>query len=363
MIRILLVLLFAVLAPTSASAHLLPKQSATVRIVDNSAYLVVSVPASALSGIDDDANGTLSLEEIGRHNQDIARQFEARFSVRDKTANGSRALTMVMSPLTDGETDETDYVVVLHTVSFDTAPTQPSIETDLFGTGAGEDQFRVRATLGETVENTILAAGNPGHTFFRGSLAVLTDFIRIGFEHIWAGADHLVFLLTVVVIGASWRHWLAVITSFTIAHSITLALSALNILRIPAAVVEPGIALSIVIMAGLNLLAYARGSAASHTSGWPRVAIVFACGLLHGFGFASAIGAMSMDAGNRVATLAGFNIGIEAGQLLFVGLVLALIALIRKLALTRMADRLPVAASVVALGIGSFWLVERAGIV
>lgn len=358
--RWLLALLCVLLLPTAASAHLLPKQTATMRIKDDAAFLVVSVPISALKNVDDDENGMLSLAEIERHNQDIARQFEAGFHVSDEAAIGSGVLTMVMSPVTDGETDESDYVVVLQRINFNATPQQPSIHTTLFGTGAGENQIRIKASRGEEVEVAIVGADNPGHIFFRGGLAVFSDFIGTGFEHIWSGADHLLFLLTIIIVGASWRHWMLVITGFTIAHSITLALSVLNIVRIPSTIAETGIALSIVIMAALNLRGYASGKAA-HGTGWPRVAIVFACGLLHGFGFASAIGSAAINAGNRAATIAGFNIGIELGQLLFVGLVLALLALVRKLSFAKLADVLPPAASLFAFCMGLYWLAQRTG--
>ncbi len=356
MIARALVAICLFLLPALAQAHLLPKQNATLRIIDKAAFVVVAVPVSALDGVDDDANGKLSLAELERHNADIARQFGARFHVSDNGVKASQALTMVMSPLTDGETYDTDYAVVLHRVNFVNAPQNPSIDTDLFGTGRKEGQMRVKASRGETVEIAILEPGATHHVFFRGSLAVFVDFIRIGFEHIWTGYDHLLFLLTIVMIGASLRYWFAVVSSFTIAHSITLALSTLGVLRIDPAIVEPGIALSIVVMALLNLRVLAKHR---YQAGWSRVAIVFACGLLHGFGFGSAVGSMALDANNRFATLAGFNIGIEIGQFLFVGAVLAVTALLAKIAPPLLVKHIPRAASIFAAIMGTTMLIGR----
>jgi HupE / UreJ protein len=361
MLRWLFLLISLALIPSVANAHLLPKQTATIRVVDRSAFLVVSVPVSALTGVDDDANGMLSLDEISRHNEAIARQFNARLQVTDSTSTAVPALTMVMSPNTDGESAPTDYVIVLHRVNFSAVPPRPTIRFDLFGTGAGEGQVRVRATQGDRVEVAILSAGAIEHTFFKGALAVMSEYVENGIRHIWAGADHLLFLLTIIIAGAGWRHWLMVITSFTVAHSITLAASTLDVFKVPASVAEPGIALSIVVMAALNLHAHFKGSAAIHV-GWPKVAIIFVCGLLHGFGFASAIGAVSLDPVNQAATLAGFNIGIEMGQLAFVASALAMIAALRRLPVRSLADRMPVATSGLAICAGLFWFVERIGV-
>ena len=216
----------------------------------------------------------------------------------------------------------------------------------------------MKASHGEIVEVAILAPGTSSHIFFRGSLAIFSDFVGIGFDHIWSGYDHLLFLLTIVVLGASWRYWLAVVTSFTLAHSITLTLSTLDLLRIDPAIVEPGIALSIVGVALLNLLVLARKS---YKAGWSRVAIVFACGLLHGFGFGSAVGSMALDANNRFATLAGFNIGIELGQFLFVGGALAAATLLTKVAPLRFTKRMPVVVSLFAAIMGTAMLIGRTG--
>ena len=120
-----LAVIWLLLMPAIAQAHLLPKQNATLRIVDTSAFVVVAVPVSALAGVDDNADGKLSPAEIEQHNAEIGRQFEARFHVGDSEAKALQALTMVMSPLTDGETHDADYAVVLHRVNFDKGPSKP----------------------------------------------------------------------------------------------------------------------------------------------------------------------------------------------------------------------------------------------
>ena len=351
-----LIAAFLLAFPVLAQAHLLPQQTATMHIVDKSAFLVVAVPATALTGVDDDASGKLSPQEIARHSETIRQNFVQRFNLSDKDNPGEVELTWIMSPLTDGETYETVYVLALQRVNFAKAPANPKIRTDLFGTKAGENEMTVKASRDDTVEIAVLRPDASAHTFFRGSFATFGDFLRLGFEHIWTGYDHLLFLLTIVMVGAGWRHWLAVVTGFTAAHSITLTLSALNVLRIDLAIVEPGIAASIVVMALVNLRALAK---CELSPGWQRVGVVFACGLLHGFGFGSAIGSMAVDTGQRIATLAGFNLGIELGQFLFVGMALAIIAALARFGRGRLAVRVPQVASGIAALLGSMLLIQR----
>ena len=350
--------LLLLLPSGAAQAHLLPKQNATMNIVGAAAFFVVSVPVSALNGVDDNRNGTLSLAEIHAHNRDIQRQFEARFHVSSDGVPGQAVLSWVLSPTSDGTPTEDDYVVVMHRANFAQAPAKPVLETGLFGTGPGESQMTVTATHGKTTEVAILEAGAATHTFFRGKLVTFVDFVRIGVEHIWSGMDHLLFLLTVLVVGGGWRYWLGVVTSFTVAHSITLALSALNVVRVPAGIIEPGIAASIVAMALANLWLMRGGSPRSIAG---RVVIVFGCGLLHGFGFAASIGAMAVDTGTRLATLAGFNVGIEIGQFLFVGALGLLAGILARTGRIRLDQRAPQLASVVAAGLGLILLVQRIG--
>jgi hydrogenase/urease accessory protein HupE len=355
MIRPLLALWLLLVAGT-AQAHLLPKQSATMKIVDDSANFVVSVPVSALENVDDDEDGLLSAQEIQRHGKAIERQFTSRFTVSDAGKSGSNLMTWVVPPQTDGVTSDSDYIVILHRIQFDTPPRRPTVSTDLFGTGNGEGQMTMRATLGEDQEVAILAAGSREHQFFRGSLSIFGDFVWLGMAHILGGLDHLLFLLTILLAGAGWRYWLGVVTSFTIAHSITLTLSALGIFSIPAMIVEPAIAASIVLMAALNLK---NGPRDRTNMGWSRIAIIFACGLIHGFGFASAIGEMLAGSNSLVATLGGFNVGIEIGQFVFLAGVLLLILLAGKLASGSGPDYLPKLASTAALATGLLLLVQN----
>ena len=361
MIRLLAAIAIFLSIPGLAHAHLLPKQNATIKISDRSAYVVVSVPLTALNGVDDDGDGLLSLQELQRHSPEIQAQFESRFRVSQDGRPGVAAFSWVAPPDADVGPAGSDYVVVLHRADFDQPLLRPQVETDLFGTRADEARMTLRATLGQTVEVAILEPGAQSHRFFRGKLAIFLDFIRIGTEHIWTGADHLLFLVTMLLVSAGRRYWLSVVTGFTIGHSITLTLAALGLLRLPAAIVEPGIAASIVALALLNLRSLREHSV--KPPGQARIIVVFACGLLHGCGFGSAIGSMGVDFWSRLATLGGFNIGIEIGQFLFVGVMLAVTLLVRRSGFARWSERIPQIASLAAVVIGSLWFIQRIGLI
>ncbi len=116
----------------------MPAQNATMNIVGNSAFMVVSVPVSALHGIDDGGNQRLSVAGIQRHNADIVSQFNARFHVESQGTPGTAVLTWVMDPQTDGAQIDMSYVVVMQRLDFAQEPRQPSVTTDLFGSSAGE---------------------------------------------------------------------------------------------------------------------------------------------------------------------------------------------------------------------------------
>src|SRR5215469_6843900 len=177
------------------------------------------------------------------------------------------------------------------------------------------------------------------------------EFLKLGVEQILTGYDHLLFLFGLMVVCRDSRSILSVITCFTVAHSITLALAALDIVRLPGRIVEPMIAASIAYVGIENLC---RGDAPK----W-RGLITFSFGLVHGLGFADALREFGIGSGNFgiVLPLIGFNLGVEVGQLSVAALVLPILWQLRK---NRLFVRqwVPACSVVVALA-GSYWLVER----
>jgi hydrogenase/urease accessory protein HupE len=181
------------------------------------------------------------------------------------------------------------------------------------------------------------------------------QYIQLGVHHIMSGFDHLLFVFALVLLVRKRSTLVWTITAFTIAHSMTLALATLNIVRVPGAFTEAAIALSIVFLA-VELVNHYRGSngLAYH---YPWL-VSFAFGLLHGFGFASALQDVGLPQYHIPIALFLFNLGVEIGQLLFVSLMLLLMASNNKL---NYRER-PWHKYLAPYGIGSmavFWMIER----
>jgi hydrogenase/urease accessory protein HupE len=153
--------------------------------------------------------------------------------------------------------------------------------------------------------------------------AIARQFIWLGMKHIWTGYDHILFLLSIILLLRSWKKILLVVTSFTVAHSITLILAGLHILVIPSRVVEPIIALSIAYMAVRNIMILRKS--AEYTEVAERWMTTFAFGLAHGLGFAGALLEKEIPKAFFVPSLVIFNIGIEIGQLAIIAVVVPLL--------------------------------------
>jgi hydrogenase/urease accessory protein HupE len=193
-------------------------------------------------------------------------------------------------------------------------------------------------------------------------LAGVWRFLRLGTEHIFTGYDHLAFLLALLLLGDTFAELVRIVSSFTVAHSVTLALAALNVVVLPSSLVEPAIAASVVAVALENLWALRAGPGRServHAALRHRWRLTFVFGLVHGFGFASALRELELPRAALAAGLVSFNLGVELGQLALVALV---IPVLRALAAWRGFE--PRGILAVSLGIGAmglFWLGQRLG--
>lgn len=193
----------------------------------------------------------------------------------------------------------------------------------------------------------------------QGSFAVFGSYVTLGIEHILFGYDHLLFVLALILIVRSTRMLIWTITSFTVAHSITLALATLGLVHVPGPPVEATIALSILLLA-CEIVRIERGEP-SLTGRWPWV-VAFSFGLLHGFGFAGALSEIGLPQGDIPLALLSFNVGVEVGQLMFIAAVLGTIAIARQLAVPATILRYAHGAVTMLIGsLAAFWLIERVG--
>ena len=207
---------------------------------------------------------------------------------------------------------------------------------------------------GELRRQAILDVNHPRVEYFlgtwQGTRATIQRFLPLGVHHILTGADHLLFLVGLLLLGGSVRQLLIVVTAFTLAHSVTLSLAALDVFSPPATIVEPAIALSIVWVGADNLLV----GGGRDMRAW----IAFAFGLIHGFGFAGILRAMELPSRGVAWALVSFNVGVEIGQLVVVIVAALVLAALRSRSEVA-GRRLAWAGSVVVIAVGGFWFVQR----
>jgi hydrogenase/urease accessory protein HupE len=234
---------------------------------------------------------------------------------------------------------------------------------------AGHRQFVIIADeQGSTLAKKLLSAKDDGLEILQrpageagGGVTVAAEpagaprfwgVLQLGVEHIWTGYDHLLFLFALLVVCRSFRSIVAIITCFTLAHSITLALATLEVVNLPSRFVEPAIAASIVFVGLENLVR--RGAEPKG-----RWALTFGFGLIHGFGFASVLKDLGVGQGGQVLAmpLFTFNAGVEVGQVVVAAIVLPIVWRLRKNQ-TFLRRGVPALSAVIA-GAGLYWFLER----
>lgn len=208
---------------------------------------------------------------------------------------------------------------------------------------------------GSLRQQAVFSADGGERTYYRGSaqgaLAVVATFIPAGIHHILIGPDHILFLVGLLLLGGGGWVLVRIVTAFTIGHSITLSLAALDLVTPPATVIEPAIALSIIFVGADNLLV---GRSGRDVRAW----IALAFGLVHGFGFANVLRDFGLPTEALAWSLFSFNVGVEIGQLVIVLAIAGALALVRQRNQAA-AQRLAFAGSIVVMAAGAYWFVER----
>lgn len=217
-------------------------------------------------------------------------------------------------------------------------PSQHTLAAIVWSGGSQQYAF------GSDARETSVAVAEEAHAS-RGA----GSFFPLGIEHILTGYDHLLFLLALMLRGGGLWSLLKIITAFTIAHSITLALAALDVVVLPSALVESVIALSIAYVALENLLPRYAVSR--------RWAVSFLFGLVHGFGFSSVLREIGLPKENLLLSLLNFNLGVEAGQLT---VVLLVVPILMRLKSKSWEPRMVATISGVILAVGLVLFVDRA---
>ena len=360
-------MLFACLFAAAAQAHK-PSDS----------YLALSVDGATVSGqwdialrdlefaigLDADGDGAITWGELRAKRSEIEAYAFSRLNIN---SDGKTCATANTDFLVDGHSDGAYAVLRFDADCGSRVAAAIELAYSLFFDLDPTHRGLLRFERGGAAQTGVLSPERPRLAFKAGEdsrLAQFFDYLREGVWHIWIGLDHILFILSLLLPSVfifrnkEWKaaerfrdtFWdvFKVVTSFTIAHSITLSLAALSVIALPSRLVESTIALSVVLAALNNLKPVVAER---------RWAVAFAFGLIHGFGFASVLADLGLPQGTLLLALVGFNLGVEAGQLAIVGVFLPLAYALRGSWFYR---RLVFTGGSVAIAlVALIWLVER----
>jgi len=315
-------------------------------------------------GLDANGDGQITWGELRARHGDIAAYALARLDV---LADDQPCTATAGEQQVDDHTDGA-YTVLRFTLQCPLTPARLTLRYRLFGDLDPLHRGLLRLAGPGGTRSAVLDPQVATASFELGApdrLAQFLEFLRDGVWHIWIGFDHILFLLSLLlpaVLKRRGRDWLPeerlryalidvakIVTSFTLAHSITLTLATLGVVSLPSALVESAIALSVVLAALNNLFPLFQGR---------RWLVAFGFGLIHGFGFASVLAELGLPQDALLAALVAFNLGVELGQLAIVAVFLPLAFALRH---TRLYRRVVLqAGSWVIVALAAVWFVERA---
>jgi hypothetical protein len=324
-------------------------------------------------GLDADGNGEITWGEVRQRHDAIAAYALARLSV---AGDNGAACALVAGPQAIDQHSDGAYTVLTFGVDCPAPPAQLQIGYRLFADIDPQHRGLLRLEASGLSRTAIFSPEAAQQTFKLEAVSRWSQFVDYAHEgvwHIWIGFDHVLFLLSLLLPAVLLRvpgpggtrrggHWeavgslreaavdvLKIVTGFTVAHSITLSLATLGVLALPTRWVEAAIALSVVLAALNNVFAVVGGR---------RWLVAFAFGLIHGFGFASVLSDLGLPQATLVLALVGFNVGVEAGQLVIVSLFLPLAYQLRH---TRFYTwGVFIGGSLLIALLAGIWFVERA---
>jgi hypothetical protein len=314
-------------------------------------------------GLDADGDARLTWGEVRRRHDDIARLALAALELRaDDAPCTVRAGAQAIDEHTDGA-----YTVIPLEVACPPAPRQLQVRYTLFADIDPQHRGLLNLQAGGGTRSAVLGPHAPQQAFDLQApdrLAQFLDYAREGVWHIWIGFDHILFLVSLLLPaalvrqGGRWRAapelsapaWDVVrtVTAFTVAHSITLSLAALQVVALPSRWVESAIAASVLLAALNNLFPVVAGR---------RWVVAFVFGLIHGFGFAGVLAELGLPRDALLLALVGFNVGVEIGQLAIVAVFLPFAFSLRATSVYRVA--VFTGGSLAIAAISAAWLGER----
>ena len=347
----LVVLVVALFFAHDASAHQagLSRGEYTVRGGDVDVSIVLSNTeiSSSMASLDGDRDGRISMAELDAEHDALTKKILDPLMLR---ADGDACKGV----LEDARIESADGLLITAKYACSHAPAQLVIDVGFLENLSFTHRHLAEIKIGTRVEERVAIPANhvidvdvaaaPGEKINRSVFAPL---FKMGIEHILTGYDHLMFLFGLVLIGGRTRSLIALVTAFTIAHSISLALATLGIFSPSPIFIEPAIALSIAYVGVENF--YVKNAE-------KRWRITFPFGLIHGFGFAGALREIALPHAQLPLALFAFNLGVEAGQLGVLALLLPILHFARKNAWFKDKGVKILSGVIIAFGLGWFIL-------
>jgi hydrogenase/urease accessory protein HupE len=337
----------------SAHAHLIPSGSAAINILDSEIVMLIGLPISIFKGPNTDSDGFFDSEEAKRHQSEMVQQLQEIFVLKHHgVIPPIKDIQFFISPKSE-QTNKTYQMewLLKYQISNPT-PEHPNISLEINYKTLKKD-LNVQVKNNQQSEVVILSESHPKYIFFKNRLGTFMSYMSYGFEHIMFGFDHVLFLLVLLATKLTFKRWVTLLTTFTVAHGFTYGLSSFNIISLSASIVEPMIAASIVYVGVIQLLKI-------ETKLRVEILLVFCFGLIHGLGFATA-----MQAGNKIVdrfpitTILGFNLGVEVGQICIALFLLSLYWLVSRPSSPINPDLLKVFFALTGTILGFYWFIER----
>jgi hypothetical protein len=345
-------LLMVLSLATPSQAHWADLAVADIQIKAQDVDLNLTIPTGLIAQFDDDKNQQLSKLEVTKHQKELQEFLGEKVKL---TAAGSQSEILVIKATTAKKissnlvaTPDTHSSLLLQ-YRWKEPIEQLQMHYDLFVPGVSTARCLAQVFRAGQVDNVVFTPDTKNAALIDAPiLQQISSFIRLGVEHIWTGYDHILFLISLLMLGGELGYLLKVVTAFSLSHSVTLFLAALNIVSVPSRWVEIAIALSIGYIASENL--------------WKKEAkarwqLAFGFGLIHGLGFSSVMQELDLPRNNLLTSIASFSVGIELGQFAIVLAAYFALAYLRKFSWELTARRL---ISIGVIIMSAIWVWERA---
>jgi hypothetical protein len=331
----------------AASAHEFSRSTSRISVEGRTVRASLTIGATDLHqgpAVDLNGDGFASIEEIDAAIEPVFAAIKTHYRL---TADGAAPTSVILDRYGLASPDTLRLDLQL---TFAAPVTALAIDSTLHQLTQPDHRHLAHAVIHGTSHEAVLD-GSVTHADFQAGLSATSDtakrFVVLGMEHIATGYDHLAFLVVLLVAATSLLDVVKIVTAFTVAHSITLALATIGLVALPSTMIESLIALSIAWVAVENLLV-------DHVDRRWRITFVF--GLVHGFGFSNVLRDMDLPRASLALSLFAFNAGVEIGQLIFV---LVAFPLIYHVLRTRWHPPLALACSSVVFCLGVYWFVQR----